>query len=176
MSFPDEIFDASFTSLAIFGFPDPVKGARELYRTLKPTGVSLLTTWKDVGWIALLHEVETRMRPGSPPTRFPMVEAWMVPGKLRDCLRDGGFGNVEEGDVQAVAWFDSVEDMAKNLTATLRLMVGQAWTEEEKAKMEGGLLEVLREKKAEGTGNGLRFEDGGRAGSEMTAFTAVARK
>ena len=177
LAYPDETFDMSFTSLAIFAFPDPLKGARELYRTLKPGGVAALTTWKEVGWMELLREVELRIKPaGSPPTHFPLVEAWMVAGKLEKCLRDGGFPTVEEGDVTTIAWFGSLEAMAMNLTETLKMMVGGAWTAAEKQKMHDGFLEVLKEKKAEGTVSAFRFEEDGRAGAMMTAFTAVARK
>ena len=91
-------------------------------------------------------------------------------------MREAGFGRVEEGDVTAVAWFEGVEDMAEKLTGTLRMMVGQAWSEGEKERMEGGLLEVLREWEGRGTESGLRFKEGGWVGVEMSAFTVVARK
>ena len=40
LQFAADTFDASFTSLAISAFQDPVKGASELRRTLKPGGVA----------------------------------------------------------------------------------------------------------------------------------------
>lgn len=104
LEFPDDVFDVSFTSLGIFAFPDPVKGARELYGTLKPGGVAALTTWKRVGWLPFLHEVERLVRPGEALTQFPFLEAWGVPGKLAETLREGGFGDVVEDEVVSFAW------------------------------------------------------------------------
>ena len=91
-------------------------------------------------------------------------------------MREAGFERVQEGEVKVVAWFESVEAMAANLTQTLRMMVGQGWTEGEKERMEGGLLEVLREREGTGVEGGLRRGDGGRVGTDMSAFTVVARK
>ncbi|KAL2043657.1 hypothetical protein N7G274_003964 [Stereocaulon virgatum] len=171
LAFPDNTFDVSFTSLGIFAFPDPVRGAAELYRTLKAGGVAALTTWKRVGWMPLLHEVEQMLQPGCEPTHFPLVEAWMGRGKLEQTLRDGGFEDVVEGEVVGHAWWPSVEEAAGRLAETTRMMVGSGWTVGEKEKMEGGFLDVLR-----AGGQHVRRGQGGEVGVEMVAWTAVAKK
>lgn len=171
LKFPDNTFDISFTSLAIFAFPNPIKGASELYRTLKPGGVAAVTTWKEVGWLPLLHECEDIVRPGAKKTIFPFLAPWQVPGKLESVLREGGFTDVTESEMVAYAWFDGDEKAVKDLTATLKPMVGSGWTDEEKGKMDGGLLEVLRG----GSRHVLRGE-GGRVGFELVAFTGVGKK
>lgn len=123
LTFPDQTFDFSFTSLAIFAFPDPHKGATELYRTTKPGGTAVLTTWKHLPWIDWFHEAERRIKKASSLTPFPMLEAWSGKGKLEGVMRDAGFKDVREGEARVQAWFASVEDMAGRLRDTLVLMV-----------------------------------------------------
>ncbi|CAF9923087.1 hypothetical protein IMSHALPRED_005848 [Imshaugia aleurites] len=168
LSFPASTFDLSFTSLGIFAFPDPVAGARELYRTLKPGGVTAATTWKSVGWLPLLHEVEELLRPGQAKTRIAFLEPWCVPGKLAGTLREGGFDRVEEREVEGVAWWEGVEEAAFWMAATVRMLVG--WGEEEKGGMEGGFRVVLER------GGGVVRREGGRVGIAMVAFAGVGWK
>ncbi|KAF6236902.1 hypothetical protein HO173_005193 [Letharia columbiana] len=108
LRFADDTFDVSFTSLGIFAFPDPVRGARELYRTLKPGGVTAATTWKGVGWLPLLHAVEEEvLQPGRAKTRLPFLEPWAVAGKLEATLREGGVragGRGGDGGGGVVGW------------------------------------------------------------------------
>jgi ubiquinone/menaquinone biosynthesis C-methylase UbiE len=43
----DEMFTHSITCMGVFAFPDPVKGVREIYRTLQVGGTAVVTTWKN---------------------------------------------------------------------------------------------------------------------------------
>lgn len=142
LSFPRDTFDLSFTALALFAFPSPAQGVRELHRTLKPGGATACTTWKSVGWLPLLHELETELfsSPSSsssstsadknqqhaavPLTTFPFLTPWAVPGKLASVLREGGFSRVEETEIDAIAWWGSGDECAYWVTETLWLMVG----------------------------------------------------
>ena len=174
LKFPDNTFDLSFTSLALFAFPDPVRGVAEIYRTLKSGGVAAVTTWKRLGSMALLHAAEDVIRPGKAKTRFLFLEPWQVRGKLEGTLREGGFEDVFEGEAVVQAWWEGEGEAAAWLSQTLRSMVGEEWTEGEKQGMEEGLLRVLREgKEIVGV---LREEDSGRVGFEMVAWTGVGRK
>ncbi|KAL9126098.1 MAG: hypothetical protein Q9217_004798 [Psora testacea] len=174
LKFPNQTFHVSFTALAIFAFPDPVKGAAELHRTLRPGGVAALTTWKRVGWTPTLHAVEDLIRPGAEKTSFPLLEDWIVPGKLEKTLRDGGFEHVEERSVVVHAWWKDRDDMAASVSETLRLMVASSWSEGEKERMEEGLRTVLGGEDVERLG--LVTDAEGRFGTTMEAWTAVAIK
>ena len=171
LHFPNDTFDISFTSIAIFAFPDPVKGARELYRTLKPGGIAALTTWKHVGWLPLLHEVEQLVWPGKALTQFPFLDAWTVPGKLASVLREGGFTDVVEGEVVSYAWFEGEEKAAESVSETLKLLVGSGWGEVEWEEMREGIRRVL----AAGS-EFVKRGEGGKVGFEMVAWTGVGRK
>ncbi|MCJ1460312.1 hypothetical protein MMC28_010691 [Mycoblastus sanguinarius] len=172
LKYPDATFDASFTSLAIFAFPDPIKGASELHRSLKSGGVAALTSWKYVGWVPLLHAVERLIKPNAEPTRFPFLEPWYHKGKLEATMRAGGFSDVIEGDVGSMALWESVDEAAKWISETLKLIVGQGWTEGEKERMEEGLRDVM------GGEQGREWvkREGGKVGFDMVAWTAVCWK
>lgn len=174
-AFPDDTFDVSFTGLAIFAFPDPVLGASELHRTLKSGGVAALTTWKNVGWVPLLQQAEEIIRPGKEETRFPMLEAWEGDGKLESVLREGGFKDVKEGVCEGYAWWGGVQEAAEMLCQTLKMLVGGAWSAEEKERMGVVMGEVMERNlgglvRVEGEGEGTRV------GIEMVAWTGVGRK
>lgn len=172
LQFPEGVFDASFTSLAIFAFPDPVVGASEMYRTLKAGGVAVVSSWKSVGWMPIFQAVEQIVRPGKEATRFPMLEEYYGKGKLEGVLRKGGFGNVEEGFWEGKSWWSGEEELVVSMFQSLKMMVGNAWTESEKDQMEEGIRRVVKEDGGELVARG---EDG-RMGVEMVAWTAVGRK
>lgn len=171
LGFQNNVFDVAFNSLAIFAYPDPVKGVRELHRVLKPGGVAAFTTWKRVGWQSILHEVERLVRPGQELTQFPFLDAWYAPGKLEQTMIDGGLKDVKESDVLTYAWFESEEKAAECLTETLKLLVGSNWSVGEKENMREGFERVLRDGKAH-----VIKRDGGKVGFEMVAWTGVGKK
>ena len=174
--FAQDTFDLSLTSLALFAFPSPLAGIRELYRTLKPGGVTALTTWKRVDWIPLLHEVEELRNPGRPKTRvLSFMEEWSVDGKLEGMMREGGFERVEEGVLEGRALWGGCGEAAFWLAKTCEMMVGEGWG----VGMEEGFRSVLErgvEEVKEGR-EGLVVVDGeGRVGVRMVAFVGVGWK
>lgn len=100
-----------------------------------------------------------------------LLEAWLVPGKLAQTLRYGGFKDVTESDVLGHAWWPSMEEAANKICETLRLMVGSDWTTGEKEKMEEGLWEGMK-----GGSEHMRRGECGKVGFEMVAWTGLAKK
>ncbi|KAL6717806.1 hypothetical protein ACLMJK_003891 [Lecanora helva] len=99
LTLPENEFDLAFASLALFAYPDPVKGVRELQRVLKKGGVAAVTTWRDVGWMKGFREVEGRLREGRERTRWGFLEEWSPRGKLAGVLEEGGLREVGEREV-----------------------------------------------------------------------------
>ena len=171
LHFPADTFDVSFTSLAIFAFDDPVKGASELRRTLKPDGVAALTMFKDGGWKPLFFEAERIIRPEAPTTTFPFIDSWQVPGKLEQTLKDGGFKDVAEDKAKVMAWWGGAAEAAKYLADTVKVLVGNAWSESEKEHMEETFICIINDSR----GGVVKGEDG-KVGFELEVWTAVAKK
>src|SRR5690606_8037008 len=51
LDFPDGTFSHSVTNLGILFFADGDAGAREIYRTLKPGGVAVVTSWAGLSYL-----------------------------------------------------------------------------------------------------------------------------
>ena len=143
LHFATNTFDVSLTSLAIFAFHDPVKGTSELRRTIKPGGVAVLTMFKGGGWKPLFYEAERIIRPGARTMRSPFLEPWQVPEKLERTLKDGGFKDVAEGEAKVMAWWGGTDEAAKYLADTVKLLVGNSWSESEKEQMEETFMCVI---------------------------------
>ena len=70
--FQDGLFDINVTNLGIFFFPDPVKGTKEIYRTLKPGGKAAVTTCKFSGMSPVFYAVQEVIQPAKPITQNPL--------------------------------------------------------------------------------------------------------
>ena len=69
--------------------PYAVKGAREIYRALKPSGRAAATTWKYSGIAPVFYAVQEDIHPTTPNTHNPM-EKWEHKATLENTLQEGG--------------------------------------------------------------------------------------
>ena len=90
LTFQDDEFTHSITNFGIFLFPDPVQAAKEIYRTLRPGGVAVVTSWYYVGWLTIIQDVLRRLRPKEKVWDGPFP-GWMRTSKLEEVMLAGGF-------------------------------------------------------------------------------------
>ena len=171
LQYKNDFFDVSVTNFGIFFFSDPVLGAKEIYRTLKPGGFAVVTVWKDFGFKPLLWEVQKRVKPVNPLAELPVMEAWCDGKLLVKTLEGGGFTAVEMKEVTEGMWGFSTEDLKAVLLENFAALVSPSWTDEEKSKLPRITTEVLKEMKSEYC---LQLAD--KIGVPMTAWIAVCRK
>lgn len=171
LGYADGTFDASITNFGIFFFPDPVKGAREIYRTLKPGGKAAVTCWKKVMFLPILHAVQAIVKPGSMPIAFPTLDKWKYKETMEITLREGGFEEVEMYEKEVMWWNNGIEEAAKGLADNFVNMVGDQLTEGEKEKVLDATVQVLKEQ-----GTDLVTESDGMIGGQMVAWIALATK
>lgn len=162
----DEIFTHSITCMCVFAFPDPVKGIREIYRTLQVGGTAVVTTWKDQGFMSFMHRVQRAARPDRPVWQMQSME-WYTEGKLRGLMEDGEFRSGDVRFERVDGMFrgrdvDGVVDMLSKGELVKAMTVG--WSDEEKE----GLGEAVR-----GT---LTQEERKNAGFPTVAWVAAAKK
>ncbi|KAF1949134.1 S-adenosyl-L-methionine-dependent methyltransferase [Byssothecium circinans] len=171
LTFADDTFDASITNFGIFFLPDPVAGAKQIYRTLKPGGTAVVTVWKTFGFKPILWEIQGRVKPANPLPELPLMEPWCDPALLEKTLKDGGFGHVECSMVREGLWGKDREDFKVVLLENLGVLTARNWTDEERGKLPGLISEVV-----DVQGDKFCITDGAKVGCVMEAWVAVATK
>ena len=178
LTFPDDTFTHSITSMGLFFFSDPAKGTGHIYRTLKPGGTAIVTSWKSAGYLAVLHEAQRAVKPEGPLFRLPIPEVWFQGEHLRATLEGAGFKDIELSEETVYYASKSVEEVCGFLTGMWKAL-GPKWTEEENEEFRKKLLEVAKEKAVQ-----VKRPANGKEGAEMlevvgfpmVAHVAIARK
>ncbi|KAI4148945.1 MAG: hypothetical protein L6R39_002643 [Caloplaca ligustica] len=173
LQFEDGIFDVSFTNFAIFFFPDPNKGAKELYRTLKPGGTACLTAWQYFGWLPVLHKIQKTVKPDDPPFAVPMLAKWHEKETMVETLKAGGFLSSKiRMSLQEVMYLDdNIEELARSLTGLMEPMMKGIWDLGDQGGMRGALLRVF-----ETQGDRFLVRKDGKVGLKLVAWLALATK
>ena len=171
LSYTDSSFDAVITNFGIFFFPDPVAGTKQIYRTLKPGGMAVVTLWKTFGFKPILWEVQNRVKPANPLTELPLMEPWCDSKLLEKTLKEGGFSNVEFSVVREGLWGKDKEDFKLVCLENFGALVSRNWTDDEKAKLAPVTSQVVDEMQDE-----FCIKDEEKVGCMMEAWVAVSIK
>ncbi|KAM6530323.1 hypothetical protein FALCPG4_008447 [Fusarium falciforme] len=171
LEFQDEMFTHSITNLGILFFTDGDAGAKEIYRTLKPGGVAVVTSWAVLGYLEVIRPAQSAVRPGDPPFKLPIPETWFDSAFVEKCLKDGGFENitVSESIVHYGAPFE--EDLLDLILNSFK-MLWKDWSEEDQNKFR----QVAREKIDEASCTYTMNDGSQGVGLPMTAIVAVCQK
>ncbi|OTB08316.1 hypothetical protein M426DRAFT_316943 [Hypoxylon sp. CI-4A] len=89
--FKDGEFDTIVMNLGVFALGDPVAGATEMHRVLKPGGYAVATTWKVRRPAEILQGAVDAIRPDSGVKAMYMPPEWTTREKLSSVMIDGGF-------------------------------------------------------------------------------------
>ena len=157
LDFPDDHFTHSITNFSIFNFVDPVICVKEIYRTLKPSGQAVITTWKTFAIGDLIHETQRRIRPDLPPMRVSGAEFHKVDAVI-DVMVKAGFEKegIKVLSPTVVVTGADLEGLTEFGTGPFTDAARNGWTDEEKGRWKEVLLQVLEEKTQES--GGLKFE------------------
>ncbi|KIW13371.1 hypothetical protein PV08_08559 [Exophiala spinifera] len=156
LTFPDGLFDLSVTNFGIFFLPEPQRGADHIYRTLKPGGTAVVTSWKE----------RRLIRPDSKPLGAPWEEEWSKEETLRSVLEKAGFEarkiQIVERRTDAVyePFMRDVHLVAKAYGAAVK-----DWPDEDKERLGPEMLKILQAR-----------EDGPAEGLCHVAYIAIAKK
>ncbi|KAL9112325.1 MAG: hypothetical protein Q9227_003443 [Pyrenula ochraceoflavens] len=171
LGYADASFDASVTNFGLFFFPDPVVGACELYRTSKPGGTAVVTCWKDVPFLPILHAMQEIAKPQSEPVVFEVLDKWTDPETVKETLREGGFEEVEIYGREVMWWNRDFTEAAGGLADNFDAMIGDKWAKAEKAGILDATMKVLQEKRKE-----VVFQEDGMIGYPLIVWIAVATR
>lgn len=142
--FKDGTFTHSITNFGLFALPDAVKGAREIRRTLKDDGVAMVTVWKDVGNMKIVHGAQRAIRPDLPVFE-PASPDWYHEWKLKGVMEEAGFSEVKMHQVPNWWMMGGVEGFMEMFTNPFWDIVQKEWSEEEKKRWPEECLKQLTE-------------------------------
>jgi ubiquinone/menaquinone biosynthesis C-methylase UbiE len=178
LNLPDAHFTHSFTNQGILFFSDASKGAHEIYRTLKPGGTAVVTSWADMGHVRVVQEAQKAYKPDAKLMRFPIPDEWFQASHLQKTMQDAGFADVQVHE--HTVWYAT-----RTVQELLELLYGMfknfpvGWTESEEEEFKGYLKEGI-ERNVEKVTRGVIGDLEGRmeelVGLRMVAHVAVARK
>lgn len=172
LKFPDDMFDLSVTSFGIFFFPDPVKGVKEIYRTLKSGGVAFVTSWKGNSYIPIFYEVQKVVQPAKHMV-LQVFEAWMKEETMEGTLKRGLFSKVELESLDVMIVQKDMDEMIDILAIRFRDFVGDEWTENEKMKLHSATRKVITEQRGTFV---VDLDESGKVGLPMCAWIAIGTK
>ncbi|KAI0883548.1 S-adenosyl-L-methionine-dependent methyltransferase [Annulohypoxylon maeteangense] len=165
--FKDAEFDAVVMSLGIFTLSDPVAGAAEIYRVLKPGGHVVVTTWKKRRAVDILQGVVDTIKPDSGLKPMYMPPEWLSKEKLISVLEGGGFpsDHIKASETSPDWVCGSEEEAVKGLRSPLwTSKIWEGWSSEEIDRWDDEIRKQLNdEEKKTGT-------------MEMSAWIVVGQK
>lgn len=141
LPYADASFDAAFSLFGLMFFPDRQKGFNEIYRTLKPSGSIVITSWAPIDQSPAMQLMFGALRAIKPDLPQPQraVTTLENPERFKQEMQEAGFRNVEIRNVTKPFPIGNIskfwEDMVKG-SAPIQMMkkgFGEAlWHEKEK--------------------------------------------
>jgi ubiquinone/menaquinone biosynthesis C-methylase UbiE len=155
LEFPDAHFTHSITNFSIFNFAEPLTCVKEIYRTLKPSGQAVITTWRRFGIGEVVHETQRRIRPDLPLMKYSGSE--LFDGDVvKDLMIEAGFENAEVLSTMVVVDGDDLEGLTEFASGSFTDSARKGWSDDEKDRWKEVLQEVLNDEKREF--KGIKFE------------------
>ncbi|KZL82612.1 methyltransferase type 11 [Colletotrichum incanum] len=171
LAFQDATLDHSITSLGLMFFTNAVKGATEIFRTLKAGGTAIVTGWEELGYIPIIRRLQQEIHPSDEPFNVPISSEWFDPAHTEKTMRAGGFKNVEMHS-ELVHWAaETDEEVASLIVQMFGPFVFKNWNEAEKKRAEELLPGIVSQWTGDVERDGKRY-----VGFQMKAIVALCRK
>lgn len=143
---PDDHFTHSILNFSVFTLADPVKGLKEMQRTLKPDGLAVISCWKTFGAGQLIHAAQAIVRPDLPPLKLPHPEFFEL-GVLEKTTAEAGFdsANFKLLEKSIVVSGPELDDgLKKFMLGPLMAPARAGFTEEDEKKWPLAVDEVIK--------------------------------
>ncbi len=165
-SLPDGKFTHSIMNFSIFLLPDAVGAVREIRRTLRPDGVTLISVYKRFGFGRVVHAAQTAVRPDLPLVPLPGAQFYDDQSVLAKLVVEAGFDEdkVRVLERETVRRGEDLEGMKAFMQSDFAAMATKSWPDEDKAKWPAAVEEAF----------GKEVEEHG--GMKFVSWTAIARK
>ena len=145
LPYKENTFDAAFSMFGLMFFPDRNKGYSEIYRTLKPGGKTVISSWAPTQDSPVMMALFGALKAINPDLPEPQtdVDSLENPALFKTELVEAGFKGVEVLPVTQVIEVDSIEefweDMVKGSAPVVMMknsMPGDVWQEKTKVALD----------------------------------------
>lgn len=118
LPFDDETYDAAFSMFGLMFFPDRMRGFREIYRTLKPGGKTVISSWAPTQDSPVMMAVFGALRAINPEIPEPQtdIDSLENPDVFEAELKQAGFNEVAIKRVSKSMSADSAEAFWQDMT------------------------------------------------------------
>jgi ubiquinone/menaquinone biosynthesis C-methylase UbiE len=146
----DGNFTHSILNFSVFTLAKPVKGLKEMHRTLEPDGLAVISCWKRFAAGQLIHAAQAVVRPDLPPLKQ---------GVLEKTAAEAGFDSakfklLEKSIIVSGPELD--DGLKKFMLGPLMAPARAGFTEEDEKKWSAAVDEVI--KKEVETYGGVKFD------------------
>ncbi|EWC47452.1 hypothetical protein DRE_00420 [Drechslerella stenobrocha 248] len=166
LKFPDNTFTHVICAFGVFFCPDYDLGYREMYRVAAPGSVTVITSWKIVGWEPTINYIIQKIRPGQKAFRLPAPPGFQDKDWVKERMEKAGWKNVAVREIPD--YTRAQGDIASGMFPLIQSVI-EGWTDEEKQRFVG-----LFDEAAEACGV-EKFPDGWWK-IEMVALAATGTK
>jgi len=132
LPFSDGMFDAAFSMFGLMFFPNRTQGYSEIYRTLKPGGKVVISSWAPVSDSPVMQTMFGAIKAMKPEIPEPQtdVESLENPVFFKAELQDTGFKHVEIVSVEGEYPINNIEefwtDMVKGSAPIVMMKQGMS--------------------------------------------------
>ena len=148
LPFSDEMFDAAFSMFGLMFFPDRNKGYAEIYRTLKPGGKILISSWAPVAESPVMQAMFGALKAMQPEIPEPQtdIESLENPEFFKTELHNAGFNDVEIHPVSGEYPISDLEEFWRDMVkgSAPIIMLKNSMSPEEWEEKEGVALDYLQ--------------------------------
>jgi len=112
LPYKENSFDAVFSMFGLMFFPDRMKGYKEIHRTLKPGGRTVITSWAPTGQSPLMMTMFNALKVINPDIPEPQTDIASLenPDFFKDEMVRAGFKDVDVVQVTHSLDIESVEE------------------------------------------------------------------
>ncbi|CEI67274.1 hypothetical protein FVEN_g5819 [Fusarium venenatum] len=154
----DDYFTHNILNFSVFTLAEPLKGLKEMHRTLKLDGLAVISCWRRFAAGQLIHAAQAIVRPDLPPLKMPHPE-FLEPGVLEKTTAEAGFDSakfklLEKSIVVSGPELD--DGLKKFILGPLMAPARAGFTEDDEKKWPEAVDEVI--KKEVETYGGVKFD------------------
>ncbi|KAI9708133.1 MAG: hypothetical protein M1812_008120 [Candelaria pacifica] len=113
LTFADHTFTHSLTNFALFAIPEADKAAAHVYRTLKPGGVAVVTTWASMPHLAAVNATHEAIRDDDAMLLMRLSQRWYKASTLKQVLMQAGFSSIRMSQKDAYLQIKNVRCWVK---------------------------------------------------------------